>query len=322
MKSGRWRNWRPFVIILGSTIVLWLGMAMSEVKDYPVTYRLVWAGVDRTRYAVTYADTTLRAMQRTNGFVALGRSIRHRQDNAVTLDLSATMAQQHGTRFTVGYNARSVLNAYINQNGLTGIRAITPDKDSLYASFAERNKKAYAPVLKGVEYTFMQHYGVYGNATVSPDTVWLYGAPEALERIEQVCTTPTIVANISKSGHHSIDLDTSRWHRYGDVRASTTTVDIFIPVEHFVERTFLLPVQLKGMPDSTMRVRMYPEKAKVTLTVPEKKYNSIDMHSLQAVAYYDAAAENGQLAVEMRAFPDFARIKNIEPKYVHAVVFK
>lgn len=302
--------------------MLWLGMAMNEVKDYPVVYQIAWRGVDRVRYAVTYCDDELRVTQRTNGFVALGQSMRPQQDDTVAIDILAAAAQQKGTRFTVGINARDVLNTYINQKGLSGIRAITPNKDSLFISFAERNKKAYVPVLKGVEYTFMQHYGVYGNAVVSPDTVWLYGTPETLERIDEVSTTPTILANLSKSAHHSIDLDTSKWHRYGDVKASTTTLDLFIPVEHYVERTLQLPVLLTGMPDSTMQMRMYPEMVRVTLSVPEKRYNDAGLQNLHAVAQYDATAKDGRIAVEMKTFPRFAHIKKIEPQYVHAVIFK
>ena len=322
MKGGRWREARPFIVVLGCTIVLWLGMAMSEEKEYLVTYRVEWTGLDKARYAVTYADTALHVVQRTNGFGAVARSLRRSTARTLSIDLSASMAQSQKARITLGMNVHDMLVRHMNQMGEVGIRAMTPDKDSVFISLAERTKKAFVPVLKGVEYTFTTNYGVSGNAVVTPDTVWLYGAQEALDRIGEVTTVPSILANLSRSAHHAIDLDTAEWRRHGDVRASATAIDIFIPVEHYVERTFELPVRLMGMEDSSMQVRMYPERVAVTLTVPEKKYRLVGQRDLLAVAQYEASTPDGRLAVEMKAFPDFARVKSIKPNQVQVIVFK
>lgn len=318
--KARMEELKPFFLILLCTILVWMGAAMSDVQNYMVVYRVTWKGVDTARFAVTDADTSVQVMLQSSGFNALGRSLHKRYQNLV-IDVSHSMPPQHGASFAVTMDTRSTVMLSNQRYRLSGIRGVSSAKEHLQLRLAERHSKVFKPSLAGVEYTFVPQFGVDGQPQLRPDSIWLYGSEASLAKIAEVRAVPTVVANIGKSGYHRIDLDSSCWSKYRDVRPSSRHVDIFIPVQRFAEKTFSMPLQVLGI-DSTVRINLYPPKVNLTVWVPTKDYAKLtDKDFKLAVRYSDTLVGN-RLAVQTEVYPSTVRIKEIEPSNVRFVVIK
>ena len=50
---------KRFLVILGITALVWLGVSMAESGEYPMEVRVEMVGYDTIRYAVVSADTVL-----------------------------------------------------------------------------------------------------------------------------------------------------------------------------------------------------------------------------------------------------------------------
>ena len=66
---------KHFLVILGLTALVWLGVSMSEERTYPLRVQVVMTGYDTIRYAVVEADTALDVQVKMSGFDAFLHSI-------------------------------------------------------------------------------------------------------------------------------------------------------------------------------------------------------------------------------------------------------
>ena len=66
----RGRQIRSFLVILGLTSLVWLGMAMSETKEYNLPVKVSFSGFDTKRFAVVGADTSMTLQVESTGFNA------------------------------------------------------------------------------------------------------------------------------------------------------------------------------------------------------------------------------------------------------------
>lgn len=318
--KNKYEEWKPFFVVLVCTAIVWIGVAMSDVQNYTTTYYVKWVGVDTARYAIIQEDTTVQVILQSNGFSALGRSL-HSHYQHLVVDVSNSMPEQEDETFVVTTGTRSVVLLSNQRNNLSGIRGVSTDKEYLQLHLAERHHKAFAPVLTGVEYTFVSQFGLDGQPKIAPDSIYLYGSEASLSRIDEVHAVPTVVANIGKSDYHRVDLDKSCWSKYPDVHPSVNYVDIYIPVQRFTEKSFVLPIQVKGL-DSNVRVNLYPPKVKLTVWVPTKDYARLKDDDFRLTVNYSDTVNSSQLDVNMEKYPSMVRLKKIVPDNIHFVIIK
>ena len=58
---------KRFLVILGITALVWVGVSLSEENDYPVRVRVEYIGYDTVRYALLQADTLLPVQAHISG---------------------------------------------------------------------------------------------------------------------------------------------------------------------------------------------------------------------------------------------------------------
>ena len=296
---------KRFLVILGITALVWLGVSMAESGEYPMEVRVEMVGYDTIRYAVVSADTVLPLKVTISGFNAFVNSHR-RQSIEVTVppDCSAV--------------AVSSLEKQLLRE-ILGAKEVASPVDSLRIVLAPRAKRTFRPRIDDVKFSFAEQCGLYGEPKVTPSEVTLYGPAEILAQIDQLNVAAATIGNISASGTYRLPLEPV-WSRYADVHPSVTEVTIDLPVEPYVERNYRVPVTVLNA-DTTVTLRLYPDVATVRAWVAQRDlYRDPDI--TVAVDYSDIFLNEGHLTPQIVEFPAYMRPRTVEPEEIQCVVIK
>lgn len=299
---------RPFWIILVLTAFVWLIVAMSEHDDYPVNVRVQWTGVDTARYVVTHADTILPVTINSNCFLAISRYYSVRRKPYVITISGDTVVKVNS----------ALLDDLVNQFDFNGTHGITSTVENLSVSFTERRSKGFVPQLRHVDFYFIDQKGLSGTPVVQPDTVWLYGDPASLDKINEVATLKYAIEGIRDSGWHVLPLDPV-WRQYPDVRSSHDSVRVFLPVDRYAEKTVSVAVTPQTT-DSRYTLRLIPARVNVTLWVPVSEYDYLSSDQIEAVVNYNPDQTASELPVLVTRFPNNMRIKQVSPASLQYVI--
>ena len=302
---------KQFLLILGITALVWLGVSMSEVREYPLPVRVEMTGYDTVRYAVLHADTTLLLQAEMSGFNAAVVDI-FGLDRHVSVDMTDDGLYRAVALTDVNDQLRQQLSS-------KGVKRVSSGHDSLRLELAERQHRTFRVSLDSVRFSFSDQYGLYGEPSVSPSEVTLYGADEVLASLDEIHVVRTDVGNISSTGTYRLQLDPV-WESLGDVRASTKTVEIYLPVEQYVEREYSVPVEVDGA-DSTVRFRLYPDQAKVRVWVAQCDLERMPEFRV-VISYSDVLSGAGRLTPRLMQFPSWVRPRSVEPSEVQCVIIK
>ena len=323
---ARGQQTRSFLIILGITALVWLALSLSERHEYPVRLRVDMQGYDSVRYAIVERDTSLTLQGNMRGFNALLLSLRG-SALRVTVNMAGSNVRrynslQEGRRRVCRSVAESDIEEELRrQLSFYGFRDLTTVRDSLCLVLAERSHKTVRVNLNGLKLSFADGYGLYGEPSVTPSEVTLYGPAEVLERMTEVNIQPMTIKEISASRRCTLRIDSS-WEPGEDVRCSSDTISLFIAVEPFVERQFSLAVSVPGA-DTTQRLHLYPDHVTVDVWIPQREVAQVsaDRFSVEA-DYHDIQQGASSLPVTLSRFPNNVRLRSVKPAQVQYVIIK
>jgi hypothetical protein len=313
------------MIILVLTVLVWGGIALSEIREFSLKVRIELSGFDKSRFAVVQADSTLTLQVESSGYRALLYSLK---DDPIVLKLDinsenvrrASCQGEYGNQLYRAVSVNDLGDKFSNELTERGMRQVGSAKDSLRLVLAERKSKVFRVDISDMNISFAEGYGLYGEPTVSPAEVTLYGDEETLARIEKVSVKKTALNKLMRSGRFYLDLDTS-W-RNDDVYASTDNVILTVPVEQYVEREYSLPIEIAGL-DSTVKVNLYPDKITLRVWVPQRDIALVTAERFSvAVDYRDVASHVSKLKTHLLRFPQMVRVHSLSPAEVKYVVIK
>lgn len=278
---------------------------MSEHNEYPMKVRVEMVGFDTVRYAVASADTVLPLKVTMSGFNAILNSY-HQPELQVTVPEECDAVAVSDLR-------KQLLHVIL------GAKEVTSPVDSLHVVLAPRGQRAYQPRIDDVEFTFTEQHGLYGEPTVTPSEVILYGPDEVLAQIPVLKVAATSIRNISESGTYRLSLEPV-WRQYADVHPSCTEVEVHLPVEAYVEKEYRVPVTVLGA-DTSVSLRLYPEVATVRVWVAQRDLHR-ELDFVVAVNYDDILTHEGCLTPHLMEFPSYVRPRSVEPAEIQAVVIQ
>lgn len=301
---------KSFWIILIITTIVWLMATMSEHDDYPLDVPLQWSGYDASSYVATSADTVLPVVVNSNCFQAIARHYIVQRTPYVIHTSSDTVIKVNSV----------LLGDVVKQMGFVGTHGISSPAESLHLTLTSRVRKAYVPRLHDVTFHFSDQRGLSGTPVIEPDTVWLFGDPEKMDKITEIVTKPTEINDIRDSGWHTLALEPV-WREYSNVHSTTDSIRIFLPVEQYVEKTIMVNVTPQS-PDSRVKLRVIPERVNVTLWVPVNSYDLLTTGQVEAEVTYNSDDKSGELPVRITRFPDNTRVKAVSPSSLQYVIIK
>ena len=325
MKGGRRHSLLAFMVILVLTVLVWAAVAMSEDHEYSLKVRVEMTGMDRSRFAVVQADSLVTLQVESSGFRALMYSLKG-ETMTLKIDINGESVRrysrqgEHGRMLCRAVSVNDLGDQLANDLSEMGMRQVGSAKDSLRIVLSERKSKVFHVDISDVRISFAEGYGLYGEPTVSPTEVTLYGDEEALSKIEKVSVKQRNINHLMRNGRFSMSLDTS-W-RSNDVYASTDKVILTVPVEQYVEREYTLPIDVTGQ-DSTVRLNLYPDKVTLRVWVPRCDIAEVSSERFSvSVDYNEVMSHASKLRVRLVRFPQMVRVHSLSPEEVSYVVIK
>lgn len=300
---------RRFLIILGLTAIVWLGVSMSEPMEYPLQVRVSYTGYDTVRYAMQSADTSLTIRITSDGYTAFLIGM---LDEVPPMEVTVSGS---GMQRAVGID---VLYAAVYES-FVGIKGVSCAMDSLRVTLGERCHKTFRPSIEHVNFEFAEQYALYGQPLITPSEVTLYGTEEALASISSLPVAKTTVKGIRESGSYTMKLEPV-WREAGDVHPSCTEVTVYVPVEAYVEREYKVPVQVAGA-DSSVSVHVYPPEVTLHVWVAQRDLHREPEFTVK-VDYADILKGGSRIVPQLTEFPGYVRPRGIEPGEVQCVIIK
>jgi hypothetical protein len=282
---------------------------MAEPEEYRVNAKVEMVGYDTVRYAVVSADTSVAFRVTTDGYRAFLFSMRHEEPEL--------KIQVEGDVLQYSVAVESLYEILRGQMG--GVKNVAGAVDSVRMTLAERHHRVYRPSLDRVDFSFAEQYGLYGQPTVSPAEVTLYGPEEALAAIDEVRVAPSSVTDIKASGSYRLPLEPV-WKQYPDVHPSSSEVSVYIPVEAFVEREYHVPVTVSGA-DTNVELRIYPEEVTLRVWVAQRDLARTPDFEV-VIDYGEVLQHKSTIQPRLQSYPSYIRPRSIEPGEVQCVIIK
>lgn len=322
MEKKRFRQSRAFIFALVAVTVVWFVASMSETNKYREQYAIAFDGLDTARYAITAVDSVITVDITSNGFHALNRSIsKPRTIHFDILQHISRLSQDDEVNKsnTVTVSIKDSLDIIARQIDMRGIDELQTVTEKATISYAPREWKVYHPDIESVEFEFDGMAGLCGEPRIVPDSVIVYGSRQSLDKLDKLKASHQVIKHIRKSGNYSITLEPS-WKKFPDLRLSTEKVKIFIPVETFIEKKIMVPVEYKSN-DNVKRVELYPSTVTVNCLLPRSNYSDIKDKDLVVSAIHDGDS-GSTLRPVVTQFPSNIRIKSVEPQEIQYIVIK
>jgi hypothetical protein len=198
------------------------------------------------------------------------------------------------------------------------IEYVSPDTLTLHFTNATRKK---VPVLLRLNTSFRKQYQLYDRIEVKPDSVFVTASREVLDTLRYIETKSMTKKNLDENQRFSLPLILPL--KPGQLRVSSDTVEVFIPVEKYTEATISLPI-LPKQTSSKFVLKTFPDKCTITCLVPLRDFRSVDADLFSVFVSSDPAKIQGtnKLKVELAKSPARVKVLKIVPEEVEFIFLK
>lgn len=199
------------------------------------------------------------------------------------------------------------------------LKVLTIFPDSIHFDFSERVTKKI-PVKLNLLLTFEKQYGLSDSIKIIPDSVTISGTKSTVEKIDVIETEISRLPKLKESVTKKIRLEKNK---NSVASFSNDEVQVTIPVEKFTEGNIEPPVETAHLP-SGKKIKIIPEKVKVTYQVTLSNYDKVETNLFSAVVdFLDIKKDSdNKLKVDIIKFPGFIRSAKVIPDKVDYIIIK
>lgn len=161
------------------------------------------------------------------------------------------------------------------------------DQEFIYIN-VEQAYEMRLPIHPRFELEFAEEHHLADLIQLSPDSVTLMGPASKMTELARYPTVPLRLKNLSDSYRGRVALVNPP---VPQMTLDTTTTEVFIPVERFVEKTFFVPVTVRNAPVDTLTT--FPVNVQLTATVGLQHFDSVQTQDFTIYADLAGVAPDG-----------------------------
>ncbi|MDB5148417.1 MAG: YbbR-like protein [Mucilaginibacter sp.] len=305
------RRLSVFFTCLSLAVIAWIFTTLSDPLPYKVKKVLTFRNAPQRRAFHSLQPDTVDATIQGTGWQMLFSRI-NSDSKPLTVDLRSLE-----TRNYVVIDSTQLKQINIGKDAANRILSIDPD--TLYFDFSNRViKKVPVQLVMGIGY--QKQFAVSGNITVRPAYVTVSGPIERLKEITSWKTDSLKFDNVNETINTRVNLKPSN---EGNLNVYPRSVQAIIPVDEFTEKTLEIPVKLINN-SSYYKVKVFPQKIKVTFTTSLSRYADIDEDLFEAVADLNLWRDKDYttLPVKLIHMPPFCKVVRVFPANIDFYVKK
>lgn len=317
-QKGKFRKkFSIFLLCLLISVFMWMFIKLT--RDFTLDFRFAVAYENLPKHLILseIPDSLLTIGLNAKGFELLSAKYLHGKRKLLINCKDERIRHNSG-----GYYMHIVVSRLlpqINQQlpSSRSIAYISPDTITLRFTKASHKK---VPVILRLTSSFRKQYLLYDRVQLKPDSVFVTASSSVLDTLRFIESEAVAKTNLDESQRFSLPLRLPL--SLGEIRISSDTIEVFIPVEKFAEATFIVPIVVKGASSKSL-IKIFPDKCSITCLVPVKDFSSIDASNFAVNVLFDPSQGKAKkLKVELTLSPKRIKILKISPAEVEFIILK
>jgi YbbR domain-containing protein len=308
LSDGERRRLSAFFTCLVLAAFAWLISSLSNPYNYTVKRVITYKNAPQKRaFHSLQADSLYITITGTGWQMLFSKINDH--DTSVTVDLQSLERENY---IVPSLQFKQIPDKDIPHN----VVSIKPD--TLYFDFSDRAVKR-VPVRLLSSISYQKQFAQSNNARVNPAYVTLTGPKSRISKIMYWDTDTLKANNVDETIRAKIPLRLGE----GNMSMYPKAVDVVVPVDEFTEKTLQIPVRLTNNYEP-YKVKIFPQKVKVTFVTSLKRYAETDENFFEAESDLNLWKQKdySTLPVKMTRVPPFCRIVSIDPPNIDFIIRK
>lgn len=308
-KQSEIRRAGGFFIFLSLSAIAWLMVKLSD--DYTITLKFNAKFIDTpANQIIRNEEYPIEATVVASGFKLLNYYLVPQKSREITVSLkNAKYKILSDNRYTIGNamvkeSIADFLEISVNDVALSQSDYVF----TMYKLAAKRVK-----VILQTDLTFRSQYNLYGEPTVTPDSITIYGAFNTLKDYDHINTIVVSEKNVREDINKHVAIQQEE-----DIYFDLNEVEVNIDVEKFTESEVTLPINTLGINNITI----FPNKAKVKYIVAMKDYPNINTMSFNIEIDTTDFKTQELLPLKVAVYPNNTSIIGIIPEKVEYLMTK
>ncbi|HTI57973.1 CdaR family protein [Mucilaginibacter sp.] len=310
LSASERRRLSAFFTCVVLAVLVWVFYTLSDTYSFTVNEVLVYKNSPQKRAFHPLQADTIKATLKGTGWEILFQKMEYANKN-IEVDLKSLESKDY-----------VVLSSQLKQiNNRTDFDQpiVSFSPDTLYFDFSGRTvKRVPVNLITGIHY--QRQFAQSNNITVEPSYVTVSGPDNVIDNIKSWNTDSLVLDSVNETIRANLTLEPVK---QGNLSIYPKSVRVRIPVDEFTEKTVQIPVKLVNN-HNFYRVKIFPQKVKITFTTSLRKYPEMDEDFFEAAADLDLWHNRGYstLPVKLTRYPPYCKIVKIEPQNVDFIIRK
>lgn len=294
-----------FLLFVGLVTIFWWGRSMSSPRDLNMEVEVVYSGIDEqvvfAHALPEYLDLTIRDN---------GKQLRqiNKSLTQVECDMQAMLEREEGTVVLSAEQWRQKLQDQLP--GSTQIQKIAPEH---FASAYYRLAEKKVPVEVVSHITVAAQHQMVDSPSAMPDSVRIFGSRQVIDSISCVKTAPTYIDGLRERVAVTSALELPE-----GVTAEREAVEIACAAELFTEKSFTLPIKMRGLPEG-VSMRLFPQQVTIVVRVGMSHFAQVHAADFKAYCQYPKQASTA-LEVQIEHRNPYIKAIRISPEKVEYMI--
>lgn len=310
LSASERRRVSAFFTCLILAAVAWVFTTLSNNYNFTVKEVLVYKNMPQKRAFHSLQPDTINTTIQGTGWDMLFSKMNF-ENKKITVDLHTLDSKDY---IVLSSQLKEVNERKDFDNQIIGF-----NPDTLYFDFSNRAVKR-VPIRLISSINYQQQYAQSNDVIVKPSYVTLSGPGNVLEHIESWDTDSLTVDSVDETVRTNVELQASK---EGNVSIYPKSVQVVVPVDEYTEKEVSIPVKLINNHDY-YKVKIFPQKVKVTFTTSLNRYAEMDEDLFEASADLNLWQSHNytSLPVKLSRRPAYCKIVKIEPQNIDFIVRK
>ena len=183
--------------------------------------------------------------------------------------------------------------------------------------FSRLEEKVFT-VVPQIEINLRAGYLIDSSLKVTPDSILVRGPKSILDTLNSIQSESIIADDLYENFRKKVSL-----RSIPEIQLSESKVTVEVAVSRYTEKEFLLNVEVINLPLGT-RVKLFPPKAKVRVTLPLSVLRTIKTSDFNLVVDYNNIFKDAEKKLDLIMIrrPSYVKKVILEPKKVNYLIRK
>lgn len=298
------RNINRFGVFLGIAFVFLIFSKLSSDYNQPIKLKIKFTDLAEEIIIKSDSSSTIEAIVEAKGFVLIPYIF----NNTETISLNANedvIVNENEFVFEVQKN-----NFLLEEQLGTSYKIRSLKPDLLHIAYSKRASK-FVPVKLNSNVKYATGYDLYGNFTLSSDSVKIVGPTDKITGITSVITNELKLTEVNTDIKTNLKFNTIK-----DVEVFPKSINVEAKVKRFTEGKIDVPLTIVNKPENVL-VNYFPKTVTLSYYVDLESFNSITPSEFSVECDYSLINSNQTYFVpKIAKKPKFIKRVNIKQKRI------